>query len=186
MTLLDPENVRIGITGALYKAPTGSTAPTDAATALDAAFVNLGYVSDDGISENWEDSVNDVIAWQNGTHVRSAITESKFGLELSLLETKGAVLEMFHRGSTMVEVAVDNFQLDVKPTVADPSAWVLDVIDGTKLIRLYIGLGEVVERGEISYANGGAAMYPITLRGFPDTNGNILQKFSNDVAWSAS
>ena len=86
----------------------------------------------------------------------------------------------------MVEQAVDNFQLDVKPTVPDPSAWILDVVDGTKLIRLHIGLGEVVERGEITYANGDAAMYPITLRGFPDSNGNILQKFSNDDAWSAS
>ena len=93
MTLLDPENVRIGITGALYKAPTGSTAATDAATALDAAFINLGYVSD-GIAEYWDDSVNDIIALQNATHVRSAITESRFSLELSLLETKGEVLEM--------------------------------------------------------------------------------------------
>lgn len=185
MSLVAP-NVRVGITGALYKAPLGSTAPTDATTALDAAFQNLGYVSDDGISENWEDSVDDIVAWQNATTVRSTTTESTLSLELMLIETKGIVLEMFHRGSTMVEVAPDNFQLDVKPIVADPSNWVLDVVDGTKLIRLYIGNGEVVERGEVMYANGEAAGYPITLRGFPDTNGNILQKFSNDVAWSAS
>ena len=48
MTLLDATNVRVGITGGLYKAPVGSTAPTDATTALDAAFINLGYVSQEG------------------------------------------------------------------------------------------------------------------------------------------
>ena len=39
-----------GASGAIYRAPLGSTAPTDAETALDAAFVMLGYVSEDGLT----------------------------------------------------------------------------------------------------------------------------------------
>ena len=33
------------IGGAIYMAPTGTELPTDAETALNAAFVNLGFVS---------------------------------------------------------------------------------------------------------------------------------------------
>jgi len=180
---LDATQVRVGISGELYKAALGSTAPTDATTALDAAFVGLGYVSEDGVTESWDDSVDDIVAWQGATTVRSATTESTSSLELTLIQTSAAVLEAFHRGSTVTEPEVGEYQIDVVPINADPSAWVLDVVDGTKLIRIYVGNGEVVERGEIMYANGEPIGYPLTIRCYPDASGNLMQKFSNDDAW---
>jgi hypothetical protein len=39
---LDSDNVRVAVSGAVYVAPTGTTAPTDSGTALDAAFIDLG------------------------------------------------------------------------------------------------------------------------------------------------
>ena len=36
------------VSGAVYRAALGSTLPTDATTSLDAAFKELGYVSEDG------------------------------------------------------------------------------------------------------------------------------------------
>lgn len=182
---LDAANVRIGITGCLYKGPVDAPAPINATSALHASFAGLGYVSDDGVTENWEDSVDDIIAWQSATNVRSATTESKLSLAATLIETTGAILQTFHRGS-VVAATLDGsgYKIDVKPVQADPSSWVLDVLDGPKLYRVYVGLGEVVERGEIMYANGQPIAYPITLRGYPDANGNICQKFSNDDAWA--
>lgn len=41
---LDSDNVRVATTGAVYVAPTGTTAPTDSDGTLNAAFVDLGYV----------------------------------------------------------------------------------------------------------------------------------------------
>jgi len=180
---LDATEVRVAITGELYKAPLGSTAPTDATTALAVAFVGLGYVSEDGVTENWDDSVDNIVAWQNATTVRSATTESTGSLELTLIQTNAAVLEAFHRGSTVTEPVAGEFQIDVKPIVADPSAWVLDVVDGLKLVRIFLGNAEITERGEVMYANGEPIGYPITITVYPDANGNLMQKFSNDIAW---
>ena len=45
-------NVSVGkpkTSGAIFRAPLGTTLPTDATSALDNAFVELGYVSDDGV-----------------------------------------------------------------------------------------------------------------------------------------
>lgn len=180
---LNASRVRVGIAGELYKAPFGTTAPTDATSALDSAFSGLGYVSEDGVTENWDDSVDDIVAWQNATTVRSSTTQSTLSFGLTLIETSGLVLEAFHRGSSITADGGGDFHIDVKPITADPSAWVLQVVDGTKLIRIHVGNGEIVERGEVMYANGEPVGYPITLRAYPDGAGNLCTKFSNDVAW---
>ena len=64
--MADVKNVSAGkpkIGGALYRAPFGTTLPTDAETALNKAFGALGYISDDGMTnENSPDS-SSVKAW---------------------------------------------------------------------------------------------------------------------------
>lgn len=178
-------NVRVGIAGALWKAPPDAPLPINATSPLDASYVSLGYISDDGVTESWEDSSDDIIAWQNAVQVRSATTESKLSISLTLIEINGATLQTFHRGSVITsDLEGLGYQLDVKPVEADPSRFVLDVVDGAKLLRVSLGLAEIVERGEIMYANGQPVALPLMIRAYPDENGNIAQKFSNDAAWA--
>jgi hypothetical protein len=40
------------IGGGLYRAPLGTTLPTDTTTSLNVAFISLGYVDDDGVTVN--------------------------------------------------------------------------------------------------------------------------------------
>lgn len=183
---LQAEQVRVGITGEVFKAPRGTAAPTGPVAALDAAFVGLGYVSEDGVTESHEDSVENIVAWQNAQVVRATRTESLATIACAFLESKGSVLEAFHPGSNLVESPPGTFKLEVKPPEAEPSAWVLDVVDGDKHLRIYVGNGEVTERGEIAYVNGDAIMYPITITCYPDSDGNLMVKWSDDPAWGYS
>ena len=57
------DEVRVGITGELLSAPIAPAAPTTATGALTAAFLGHGYVSEDGVTENWDDSTDNIIAW---------------------------------------------------------------------------------------------------------------------------
>lgn len=177
-------NVRVGITGAVYSAPVGTDLPASQSTALDAAFVDLGYLSEDGVTETYDDSVDDIVAWQSAQVVRATTSESSASLSWTMIETRLSTLTTFHRGSTMTSPSANNYRLDVKPIAADQRSWVLDVVDGSKLIRVVVGLGEIVERGEIMYRNGEPVSYPVTLRCYPDANGNLLSKLSNDAAWA--
>lgn len=180
---LDATEVRVGITGEVFRGEITSPAPTTSVSVLDATYLGLGYVSEDGVTENWDDSVDNIVAWQNATTVRAATTESTGSISFTLIQTNGGVLETFHRGSVMAEPTAGNFRLDVKPVTADPRRWILDVVDGTKHVRIYIGNGEVTERGEIMYQNGEPVGYPLTITCYPDSNGNLMQKFSDDIAW---
>ena len=60
--------------GAVYRAPAGTTAPTDASTELAAAFKELGFVSDDGVSNSNSGDSTDVYAW-GGTPVLTTQSE---------------------------------------------------------------------------------------------------------------
>jgi len=52
------------VTGGLLWAPKGTALPTDATTAPDAAFVALGYISEDGIAPSGDaSSTEDQVAW---------------------------------------------------------------------------------------------------------------------------
>ena len=184
MSLL-ADNVRVGVTGELNVAPVGTTAPTTSVSALNAAFVGLGYVSEDGVTESYDDTVEDIVAWQNATVVRSTTTESKATLQCTLIETKGEVLELFHKGSAVSVVSAGQWKIDVEAPSSDPRAFVFDVLDGTKHIRIYIPSGEVTERGEIVYANGEPIGYDLTITAYP-INGVVLTKFSDDASWGYS
>lgn len=182
MTLV-AEEVRVGITGEMLSAPIGTAAPTNTTSPLNAAFVGHGYCTDDGVTETWDDSVDTITAWQNATTVRATRTESTLTLQCTLLQTRGSNLELFYPGSYVEANGADEWKIEVKPPTSDPRAFVLNVIDGTDVIRIYVGNGELTDRGDVPYKNGDAVMYPVTITAYPDSAGNLMTKFSNSAAW---
>lgn len=178
------EEVRVGITGAVYKAPASTAKPATSVAVLAADYTGMGYVNEDGLTENHEDSTSQIVAWQGAVVVRSVRTDSTATIAFTLIQTRGSVLEAFHPGSQMTEPTAGNFELEVKPPEVDRGVWLFDVVDGDKHIRIYCGDAEVTERGEVVYSNGGDAIsYPFTLTCYPDADGNLMVKMSDDPAW---
>jgi hypothetical protein len=178
--------VRVGVTGEAYVAPLATTAPTTSVSALNVAYIGLGYIDEDGVTEAYDDTVEDIVAWQGATVVRANTTESKATLKFKLIETKGETLELYHKGSAVEVVSAGQWKIDVVAPTADPRSFVLDVIDGTKHLRIYVANGEVTERGEIVYANGEPIGYEITITCYPSASNIVLTKFSDDSMWGYS
>ncbi len=66
LTTPNSKNVSVGKpkkAGAIFRAPLGSTLPTDATTTLDAAFVQLGYASEDGLTNSNSPESDNIAAW---------------------------------------------------------------------------------------------------------------------------
>ena len=173
---LDSDLVRVAVSGAVYVAPTGTTAPTGTGIALDAAFVDLGYVSADGIAENIDRTTNQIRAWQNGSLVREVTSEGTYSVELTFIETSETVLELYY-GSTITDG-----ELNGDPTATGGrKSFVVDVVDGAIIERIYIPAGEVTSVGTRTLASGEAVGYQVTITAYADTDSTTFKKWFSQL-----
>jgi hypothetical protein len=165
---LTASNVRVAVTGGVFGAPAGTTLPTDALAALDPEFDELGYVGEDGVTQAMATDVTDIRAWQNGDIVRKVQTSHDLTYALSMLETNEHTLRTYYGDFSGT---IDAGTVEIKGEQGVRQSWVLNVVDGDVRIRIVIPDGQVTERGDVSYVNGDAVMYPITITAYPDASG---------------
>lgn len=170
---LTAENVVVGITGEVYVGPTSATAPTSASSTL-TGFSSLGYVSSDGVEFASDKSTNQIRAWQNADLVREVITEGTVTYSFALLETTEDTIELYF-GSAMVDGKI---QLNPVNTGGRKS-FVIDVVDGTKVIRHYIPAGEVLSVEAQTIQNGEAVSYGVTLTAYASA-GRVADIFHSE------
>jgi|TARA_R110000764_G_scaffold50604_2_gene111264 hypothetical protein len=173
---LDSDNVRVAVTGAVYVAPTTTTGPTTTSGSLDAAFVDLGYVSADGIVENIDRTTNQIRAWQNGSLVREVTSEGTYSVDMTFIETNESVLELYY-GSTITTGALDG-----DPTsTGGRKSFVIDVVDGAIVERIYIPAGEITSIGTRTLASGEAVGYQVTISAYADAGSTTFKKFFSQL-----
>lgn len=159
---LTTSEVRVAVSGEISVGPTGTTAPTDATTALAAGFLGLGYVSDDGITETYDLNIDDITAWQNAKIVRSVVTEAKVSYQFTLIQTNKNIIEAALGTTVTQSVPMGTYTIDPANTGGRKS-FVFQIIDGTNLKRIYVAEGEVSERGDVVYASGDPIGYELTV-----------------------
>lgn len=164
---LSTANVRVAVTGALYVDITGAgTAPTTSSSSPAAAYKDMGYVSEDGVTLTMPDGGDStpIKAWQNGATVRTvrSSTEDLPQLSLTLIETKLEVIQAVFGTTVTAAVADGSFEVDTTDT-RTPVRLILDVIDGAELIRVYSPLATVTSVGEINLTSQDAIGYNVTF-----------------------
>lgn len=163
---LDATKVRMGVTGRVCVGPIGTAkAPTSVDAAL-TGYKELGYFSEDGVTESRERSTGALKGWQNSATVRTTIEEASFKLSFTMIETRKDTVELYY-GATVKE-ADGLFVIDPS-TTGGHKAFVFDVIDGESFIRTYIPDGEIVEVGETAYKNGEPIGYQVTVQAYMST-----------------
>lgn len=173
---LDSDAVRVAVTGAVYVAPTATSAPTSSSSALDVGFVDLGYVSADGITENIDRTTNQIRAWQNGSLVREVTSEGTYSVDMTFIETNESVLELYYGAS------ITAGELDGDPTTTGGrKSFVIDVIDGAIVERIYIPAGEITSVGTRTLASGEAVGYQVTITAYADAGSTTFKKWFSQL-----
>jgi hypothetical protein len=177
------QNVRVAVTGGIYRAALNTTLPTSATTTAPGGFTDLGYISDEGVTQAVGRDVSDISAWQNGDVVRVVQTSHTVTYSLTFIETNGSVLETAY--GNYEDLGGGEGKVELTGDIMPSYAWLIDVIDGTTKIRLALPNGQVTETGDTTFVNGDLISYPVTITAFPDSDGVKAYKYLATAAASS-
>lgn len=157
---LTADNVRIALTGAIYAAPVGTDVPDAIDATLDSAFVDLGYLSDDGATLTPSIDASEIVAWQNEDVVRRTIKRTH-EIKCTAIETSVPVLELAYAASAETSGTGHKFQAG---SADGKRAIVIDAVDGEAgFVRHVAPIAQLTDIGDLVYKNGDPVGYELTL-----------------------
>ena len=169
------------IEGAIYWAELGTTLPDDTADAL-TNFTELGYASEDGITNTNSPESEKIKAW-GGDIVLAVQTSKEDTFKVKLIEAlKADVLKAVYGADNVTGDLSTGMTLNVNSADAQEAEWVFDMImrDGVKK-RIVIPDGKVTEMGDITYADNSVVGYEITITCLPDEDGNNHYEYFSEA-----
>lgn len=177
----DATNVSTGkpkVGGAIWRAPLGSVLPTDATSALDAAFVNLGYVDEAGVTNSNSPESDNVKAW-GGDNVASIQTAKPDSFKYKLIESLNAdVLKAVYGTANVTVDSNGEIKITANASDQEEACWVIEMImKGSKVRRIVIPDGKISEVGDIVYKDDECIGYDLTVLAVPDTDGNTHYEY---------
>lgn len=191
----DKDNITIGrpkAGGAIYVAPLGTALPTDAGTSLSASYVNLGYVTEDGVTQSTAEDTEMIKAWGPENVM---VAQNDFGetVTYNLMETIRPSVLQFMRGAD--NVSIDGDGAISSATTGDPLPRCVVVIDtiqnngsaNPRIHRIVYGDCQITDRsGDQTYNNSDPVTFPVTLTAFKfDSQAISGKKVYHDDFWTA-
>lgn len=156
--------------GSVFRAPLGTTVPTNATEQLNVAFKDLGFISEDGLKNANTRTSENIRDW-GGSIVATPQTEKDDTWALTFIETKNTeVLKAVYGDSNVTGTLETGIKVKANAKELEAACWVFDMVttDGD-LKRIVIPNGKVSELGEITYASSEAVGFETTITAFPDS-----------------
>lgn len=143
--------------------------PTAPNTATPSGFTELGFIGEDGVSNDNSPESDKKKSW-GGATVNTSQTEKPDTWKFSLIEvTNVEVLKMIY-GKDNVTTDSSSHITTVKATTEETPAYafVIDMIVNGKAKTIVIPNGKITEVGEISYKDDELVSYEVTIEAMPD------------------
>ncbi len=160
----DPQEITVGANGRILVADVGTAAPADISEAPSASWVELGYVSDEGVTFTVGKEIEDVNVWQSFYAVRRLMTAQSGALAFELAQFNRDTIPLAFGGGTVTEVTPGAYRFTPpEPGPIDERALILEFEDGDKNYRIVVPKGMVTEDVETEINKAPNSLLPITF-----------------------
>lgn len=168
----DAENIVVAANGYVAIAPVGTTLPTDAVAALDPAFTELGYLTEDGVSFAPSLTVEEIGAWQSLAPVRTLLTEYGIEISMTLMEWTEQNLVLAFGGGQFTDNGDGTWDF-LLPLPGERVPWsvIIEGQDGDNRYRIVLERVELTDAGETTFQKGDASGFPITMKALAGADG---------------
>lgn len=172
--------------GAIFVAPLGTKLPTDATTALDVAFENVGYISEDGVVNTNSPDTDTIKEW-GGASVGKIDNGKDDTWQFTMIEALNlAALKLVYGPDNVSGTLEDGITIKANSNEQADVCMVIDMIlKGGALKRVVLPSAGVSEVGEVTYAATSAIGYQTTLLATPDAEGNTHYEYIKSAAAAA-
>lgn len=164
-------------------APLGTAEPTDATSALSAPWVDLGLVTDDGVTNSPRRETSKHYDW-HGEVVK--VTRDKYTetIKVTLYESSEAVLNVvFDPDNVDVSTTSGHQVITVEhgSLLLTHQMFAFTALDGDRTVRTIIRNGQVTEIGDIVQVQNKPTVYELTIDIFRTAAGDngVFQIFDN-------
>lgn len=177
------DELRVGLTGQVYVAPIGTALPAGPVTGLNAAFIGLGYINEDGPTVNVNPDFQDFMAWQEFAPVRVDKTAQNAQVSFALQQwDEDTVPLAFGGGSVSTVSGGYRYNLPDPTTGLDERALVIEIQDGSEHDRWVFPRALAIEAVETNYRRSVEALLPITMRILTPSGGGSPGYYLTDSA----
>ena len=158
--------------GAVSIAATSETLPTATGTTLGSGWTGLGYISEDGMTHNNTPESDQVKAW-GGDIVLTPMTGKVDTFTFTLIEAINVdVLKLIYGSSNVSGTLSAGIAVSAKADAPEAHAYCIDMVMRNSVAkRITIPNGVISEVGEVTYADGEAVGYEVTVTAFPNSSG---------------
>ena len=169
-TAIDANQIRVAGTGRVLIAPKGSTVPPDTVTAWDAAWNDLGFCDEKGVTLSKKDTKTPIKAWQAITPVRYILSDRDLHAMMVLEQWNRVTLALWSgEGASAVGPngsVTGEYKLTLTPSPA-PDERMLGVewSDGSSIThRMIFSRGMITDTADIPLTRTGANTLGLTYQ----------------------
>lgn len=177
----DTSETRVAGTGSVYIAAFGATLPSAYNGPIDAAFVELGYTDEDGVTFTDEPSIEKKQAWQSFYPVRIIETARMAMAAFNLEQWNGDTLALAAGGGTVSTAGSGSkFTPHQAGTVSEWSL-VIDITDGAITDRYVVPKCIVTSSLETNLNRSDLALLPVELEAIGEDGVDPWFMFTSDT-----
>lgn len=178
---IDATEVVLAPFGNIYVAPVGTTLPTDSTTALNAAFVSLGYIDEDGVQITPEVDLTDIMMWQSALPVKTTLDTISLEIQFNMGQANYTTWGLYFFNGSFTEPTPGNAALtmDSTPGTQEKALVVEWEDDDGDDYRLVLPRAILADRETLSLVRNEAMLTGVTFRVL-DNSGNFAYLYSTN------